>query len=284
MDKTNVLFFAPQYWGELEKFCRFFFNTYSLSILGRSAVFGAQNHFYKAKVLKDLAVKLAPNLEIDQAELEAEGYTPAKNRQELAAVIEGIIIELYSSVDCTCTVLYEIFKNYRGVPKSTRKFFQKAQNGKIDPKFPVVIYQVFATADWYKELREYRDELTHGNIGQCYKSGKMDKVSYMHFGLEGIGRKLSVDDIFRKLREFAEHIDHFSGVVFQYLNQQLKDEEMSQICCVIEGYIYTRLVLPQEAVDFDSGRCEAYKWFEKKKEMMCPHAKICGAYAKVANK
>jgi len=95
---ANVRMFAPEHWGQLERFARFYRGTFDFRDQEKKAVSGAMNHFNKAVILRTLAAKLKPNLEIDLQQLEEKGYTPAENSAELSAVIEVIFTELYSSL------------------------------------------------------------------------------------------------------------------------------------------------------------------------------------------
>jgi hypothetical protein len=82
------------------------------------------------------------------------------NSQELSAVIEASILELYSSLDCTVKVLHAVYGHgSRSFPKSTRKLFHNYD--KVTGSFPEELKEVFRTADWYDGLRYLRDELTH---------------------------------------------------------------------------------------------------------------------------
>jgi hypothetical protein len=283
MKNPTVRTFAPEQWGQLEKFSKFYTATFAISEIGKRSVSGAVNHFHKAITLKSLAAKLSLNLEIDRQEIENKGYTKAINSGELSAVIESVVTELYSSLDCTRKLLSEIYKKYRGVPDSTRKFFQNACAGKFDPNFPEYLLEVLKEASWYPELREFRDELTHSDIGSCHLDKKTKKIFYMHTGLGQNGKSLVIDDIFTKLEEFVGNVNSFTGKVFWFLNQQLKDEEVFQMCGIFYGRIYSRYVSPRNAVDFNSGRCDVYRWFEKEENPTCPFVSTCGAY-KNANK
>lgn len=283
MKNPTVLTFAPEQWGQLERFSKFYAATFPLSVIGKRSVSGAVNHFHKAFVLKSLATKLASNIELDRQELEENGYTPAVNARELSAVIESIVTELYSSLDCTRKVLSEIYKKYRGVPDSTRKFFQNANAGKFDSEFPEFLLDAIKEAKWYPKLQKFRDELTHSDIGSCHLDKETDKIFYMHTGLGEKDKSLVIDDIFIKIEEFVNNVNTFTEKVFWFLNQQLKDEEIFQMCGIFYGRIYSRYVSPHNATDFNSGRCDAYRWFEKEDNPSCPFMKTCGAYKNANN-
>lgn len=276
--------FAPEQWGTLEKFSKFYSETFQLKKSGQRSVSGAINHFHKCLILKQLALKLVPNSDLDEAELEQNGYTNATNSKELSAVIESSILELYSSVDCTRKVITEIYsKEYQGVPNSTRKYFDNIINGKIDDKFPEQLLIAVKETDWYDELRKLRDELTHLDTGTCHKNKETQKVSYMHSGFSIDGKALIIDDIFLKLEQHIAGVNQFIGRIFSFLLSQLEDKPVLQLCGIFNGRMYTRHVSPFEAKDFHSGTCDAKKWFELDENPSCIFVNECGAY-KNANK
>ena len=75
-----------------------------------------------------------------------------------------------------------------------------------------------------------------------------------------------------------DHVSDFLGRVFRELNQNLEDSEAWQMCGIFYGRIYHRLVRPSKAVDFHSGRCGAYEWFELEENPTCPFVDSCDAY------
>jgi hypothetical protein len=279
--ERGVRTYAPEYWGSLEKFSRFYSGTYSFSPLGQRSVSGAINHFRKGLTLRDLAIKLIPNLEIDESELKQHGFTHAINSRELSAVVEGVIMEIYSSLDCTRKIITEIYSKYRGVPaNSTRKFFAKIKNDKdkVDERFPQQLIFAVDEAVWYEELRRIRDELTHLDTGSCHKDKETGKVMYMHTGLGFDEKSLIIDDIMQKMEQIIDDVNQFTGRVFAYLLTQLKDEPMIQVCGFFNARVYTRYVSPSEAVDFHGGVCDAKRWFELEENPTCVYANECGAY------
>ena len=270
--------FAPEYWDQLERFTQFYSQTFDFSPGTKKAVSGALNHFRKVLILKSLALKIKPNLELDNQELEKNCFTPANNSRELSAVIEGIILELHSSIDCTRKVLYAIFKNYKGIQNSTRKLFQNAFHDKIDDRFPEYLKETIKGAHWYSGLMKIRDELTHSDVGSCHLDRKTDKVSYIHTGFTINGKALVIEDIFEKVDDTFKDVNEFLSKIYGFLNSQLSDNEVWQMCGIFGGRIYSRFVKPSEAIDFNSGRCEAFQWFEKEENPTCPFVETCGAY------
>jgi len=281
MKSATARLYAPDQWGSLEKFSHFYSNTHDFSKSGKRAVSGAVSHFYKALTLKNLALKLIPNLENDEAELKENGYTNAINSKELSAVVEGVILEFYSSIDCSRKVVTEIYSGYQGIPNSTRKFFKNVASGKIDKRFPEQLIIAVKEATWYEGFRRMRDELTHLETGSCHKDRETGKIRYMHSGFNIDGKALIIDDIFAKIDQTLSEVNQFIGRVFAFLFSKLNDERVLQFCGVFNGRMYTRYVSPHEAVDFHSGVCDAHRWFELGENPTCIFAHDCGAYKNV---
>ncbi len=280
MKAGSIRMYGPEQWGSLEKFQKFYSSTHSLSDTGKRSVSGAINHFHKAITLQNLAIKLIPNLEEDEKELDQHGFSRAVNSSEISAVIEGIILELYSSLDCTRKVVTEIHSNYQGVPDSTRKYFQNIKKGKIDPNFPEQLIIAVNEATWYNGFRMIRDELTHHDTGRCHKDRDTGKIRYIHSGIKIKKESLIIDDIFEKLNQTFSEVNQFIERVFKYLNTKLNNEPVIQICGIFEGRAYTRFVSPHDATDFHGGVCESYKWFDLEGNPTCKFAAQCGAYNK----
>jgi hypothetical protein len=131
------LFFAPEDWGEVERFSNLCSGTYAFTGLEQRALAGVRQHIEKAVTFRRVAKRIRPNLRIDRDQLNAQGFTPAEHSQELAAVVEAASVELYSCVDCTAKVLWAIYgKRSRGFKDSTRGLFEKrpAAGGEGDPR------------------------------------------------------------------------------------------------------------------------------------------------------
>ncbi len=278
MKSGTVRMYAPEQWGTLEKFSRFYSGTFSFKETGKRSVSGSINHFHKAVTLRGLAIKLTPNLDADEEELNKHGYSYAINSMELSAVIESIILELYSSLDCSRKVITEIYAKYQGIPDSTRKYFQNIKKGKVDNNFPEQLAIAVTEASWYDEFRMLRDELTHHDTGSCHRDRDTGKVRYMHGGIKTKGNPLVIDDIFEKIEQTFSDVNQFVGRVFAYLYTQLNDKPVLQYCGIFGGRMYTRHVSPSEAIDFHGGICDAKKWFDLEENPTCIFANECGAY------
>jgi hypothetical protein len=277
---TTVRTFAPEQWGQVDRFVNLYGKTFpDFKRTEHIAVSGVINHLRKAIILRDLAVKLRPNLDLDLMQLEKKGYSPALNSSEFSAVIEGVFTEMYSSLDCTRKVVVAIHRNARGMPTdSTRKLFRKIQNGELDGVLHVALVAAFKNAAWYENFRKMRDELTHGDVGTCHLDKTTGKVSYMHRGLGNQARALVIEDVFERVESNLDDVNLFLGRVFQYLNTLLSAEPVFQMCGIFSGRVYTREVNPSEPVNFDSGMCTSYQWFDLEGNPACPFSPTCGAY------
>ncbi len=273
--------FAPEQWGTLDRFQRFHGPTYSFDADTQKALRGAANQLRKALVLLQVARQHAPKLTEDKEQLEQHGHTPAQRARELSALIESILLGLYSSVDCARKVVTFIYRNEHGVKQTTRRFFQAVANGKVADSVPQEIRDAFAGADWYGEFRRMRDALTHSDIGVCHLDDSTNEVVYMHEGLGDDNKALVVRDIFAHIDYLVTQINEFMGKIFDCLNGTLKDEEVLQMCLIFGGRVYSRWVRASEATDFNGGRCDAFKWFENDENPDCPFMEKCVAYKRV---
>jgi len=198
----------------MDRFAAFYSVSFSeLTPRDHRAVSGARNHFKKAVILRDLAEKLRPQIQIDRQQLQARGYTPAKYSAESAAVIENIFTELYSAIDCTRRVIVATHK-MRGVPDSTRKLFQRIQANLLDDVLPAELVEAFKRATW-ERLLSMRGELTHSDLGPCHYDDTTGKISYWHTGLGHGARPLIIEDIYDRLDSDINDVNQFLGHVFR---------------------------------------------------------------------
>lgn len=276
---ATVRLFAPELWGQVETFSRLCSGTYAFNKRAQRALAGITQHFEKAVIFQTLASKLRPNLEIDRKELDDQGFTPAANSRELAAVIEAAVVELYSSVDCTAKVLHAIYGGTsRRFKESTRSFFQNFEA--IEGTFPDALKTVLRDVDWYQDLCFLRDELTHLGTGTCHLGKTGASVTYMHGGIRVDDKPFIVDDVFAWLSRLVDTVNAFLGRVFYLLRQTLTSNRVYQLCGMVEGRMLMRYVNPTEQLTFDSGECGSYHWFEQPDAPACPFMSQCGAYAR----
>ncbi len=277
---TALLFFAPERWGEVERFSHLCSETYAFSAREQRALAGVRQHFEKAATFRRLAERLRPNLQLDREQLDAQGFTPAERSAEVAAVVEAAIVELYSCVDCTAKVLRAIYgKRSRGFKDPTRFLF--ANVDAIDGALPDSLKDAIRGAGWFARLLFLRDELTHLGIGACDLPPGAEKARYMHFGIKEDGRPLILDDAFASLDGQLETINLFLGAVFGFLRSTLSNRPVQQMCGMVQGRMLMRAVNPTQPLNSSSGTCMSWMWFEKPDAPTCPFAARCGAYARV---
>lgn len=276
---ANVRVFAPESWGEVAYFSKFYAATYEFKVETKRALSGVSSHFDKAMLLLNVARKIAPNLALDREQLNTMGATPAHNSREFSAVIEEVFTELYSSIDCASKVIAATHKHCRGMPAgSTRRLFSRIAEGKIGSDFPEQIKRSMVAAEWYWDLLFLRDELTHLSVGSCSLSADSDAVTYMHQGISKGGQPLVIEDILAHAADLCEKINQFLGEVFHYLNSELKPSEIDVPCAVAYGRIYMRRLSSQRPVTFQSGNCNSRQWFDADEAYRCPLANGCDAY------
>jgi hypothetical protein len=273
-----VRVFAPEIWGQLDRFKQFYAATYRFKPDAIKAVAGIDNHFQKAMTLRRVAEKLAPNLHLDNEELAQKGYTAALNSQEFSAVIEEVFTELYSSVDCTRKIIFAIHGKCQRVPDSTRKLFERAFKGQLGSDFPKELLEALKSSVWFKELMSIRDELTHSTTGACHLQEGTNKIRYIHHGIRQVDNVLVIDDVFEKLDEFFDSVNRFLGQVFRFLNAGLLTTSVDVVCAFAFDRIYMRKLAIAESVDFNSGTCASFHWFDKEPDRRCLLADDCGAY------
>lgn len=272
----TVRTFAPEQWGQIDLFTTFFASSFpSAKPVERRATSGVGSHLRKAIVLRALSMHIAPTLVIDHQQLSEKGYTPAERATELAAVVENVFTELYSSVDCARKVLSARFP-VRGMPDSTRKTFSRAQSGKFDGLLPDGLVAAIKEADWYEPLRTLRDELTHSDIGSVHQDQTTGIVSYTHRGLGTGEQAFIIEDIFARMDADIQAVNQFLGVLFFHLNALLTDATTVQLCGLHQGKALIREIRPEPVLTFDSGKCLSVAWIEVDGKPTCPL--LCGAY------
>lgn len=278
---ANVRLFAPESWGMVARYSKFYEATHQLSSEARKALRGISGHFDKAVIFRSLASDLRAGVALDVEHLHTHGYTELEHSRKLAAVIESEIQELYSAVDCTRQVVHCLFsKTCRGFPESTRRTFQAIRDGKLTGLAPE-LERTFANAHWYWQLLHMRDALTHSDTGMC-RTLDGTTISYSHPGLTQHGQPLEIPDIFQRLESLANSVNQFIGEVFYYLYGQLKQEPVMQICGIFEGRFYFRQVAPLPDLSFHSGVCGTRHYEASAGGRRCPLAEQCGAFTRAA--
>eukprot|EP01013_Petalomonas_cantuscygni_P037937 TRINITY_DN68884_c0_g1_i1.p1 TRINITY_DN68884_c0_g1~~TRINITY_DN68884_c0_g1_i1.p1 ORF type:complete len:303 (+),score=17.10 TRINITY_DN68884_c0_g1_i1:200-1108(+) len=273
-----VLMFAPEYWGQVDRFAKLHSGTHTFSPRDSKALSGVSAHFEKANIFRSLAEELRSTLEIDREELNTQGFTPANHAKKLAAVVESFVTELYSTIDCTAQVLRAVLgPTTRGFKSSTSYFFTK-----YDKIFglPQPIADATAAAAWYLPLRYLRDELTHSTTGHCSLDDDTGLIRYAHYGMRRADKPLIFDDIFLTMYSNFNAVNLFLGQVFHFLLATLGDTPVHQMCGITKGRMLMRSIVPTEPLSFDSGICLSHQWFELPENPDCPFVAKCGAYTR----
>jgi hypothetical protein len=170
---ARLLHVAPQHWLAVGRFKQLWATTYIFERLTQNRLLGIVGHFSKAGYLFELAKRLAPNVDVDSAPLRDLGYSPLLGKKELAAMIESVLCEQYSVLDCCRAVLCGVFPNHKGIEGSTRSTSPPTHKGKLYDRLSASIREAIAnTRDWYLKLLRRRDELTHTNIRSCHRDDK----------------------------------------------------------------------------------------------------------------
>lgn len=281
-DLPNILTFWPARMGQGERFTLLYGTTYTFTEIEKRFLGGIGAHLDKANTLHELALRLKPSLELDNRQIEEKGHTPALHGKEVSAVIEAIILELYSSVDCMAEIVYAIYrhKHVRHLRQSTSGLYRDFE--KLGENFPDELRAAFRMTTWFDELRGIRDELTHRQTGSVSLDPKTGLVFYMHHGMQQGERALIIEDIFVWIARMARNVNSFLGHVFLYLNSQLRPGQVDVLCGFTQGRALMRTVNPAEELTFNSGVCRFYALFQQPDNTGCPFSNACGAYARAA--
>lgn len=273
-----LLMFAPDHWGQVDRFARLYSGTYTFSARQTRALSGVKAHFDKAMIFKSLAEELRPTLSIDRDELNSHGFTSANHSRKLGAVVEAAALEFYSAIDCAAQVLRAVYEpTTRGFKESTRNLFT---NYATIVGLPEPIVDSVASASWYRPLLYLRDELTHRDTGSCSLDDETGLVRYMHTGMSKNDRPLIIEDVFAWLDTNANKINIFLGSIFHTLFLTLSDTPVHQMCGMTKGRALMRTVIPTEPLTFDNGICISAHWFELPENPTCPFVEHCGAYVR----
>jgi hypothetical protein len=138
-----------------------------------------------------------------------------------------------------------------------------------------------ANKTWFPDLRRYRTELIHGEVGGCHLDSKSGKITYMHSALGTPTRALVIEDICAELSRLYAGVYDLAQVVYGHLYTLLEPIPQRTVCGLYKGRVYERDVAPTADLSFDSGTCRSFTWFEKTPGYECPLRDRCGAYARV---
>lgn len=277
-----LLAFAPERWGQVERFRRLWPSTYKFDLDDIAYVSGVEAHFHKFQVFRGLANELLPKLAKDREELDRDNFTNATEARKLAAVVEAMFGELYSMLDCTRRTLTLIYpKCTPNVDRGLGRFLGDASDDAWAPGIPPRLKDSLRDTSWFSTCLELRNQSVHSDPGNCH-ADKGGKISYMSSKIisEGKGAKAQVvNDILGNLDSWLDAANQTTGRVFRALNETLKDNEVQMPCGIFNFRFYERTVKPSEATTFNGGRCKSRSWFDAAPdENKCPLRDRCGAY------
>lgn len=276
-----LLMFAPERWGQVQRFRTLHATTYALRRHQQRVLAGVENHFHKANTLFQLAHDLMPALKLDEAELEQNGFTPGRHAKKFAAIVETVITELYSVIDCTAKTLFFVYgPSSRGMQESTRRIFTRVDA--ISGAFPDHLKDIIRSCHWYEDLRQLRDELTHSDVGSCSTDWATGLVRYWHSSATEGQRLQPIDHIIGWLTQLIGFVDAFTDSVFRVLNETITAGTVTQMCGMVQGRMLMRLLDVALPIDFHNGTCLSAQWFDLPENPRCPFADGCGAYRQKA--
>ncbi len=141
---------------------------------------GAYWHMDSFRTLLELAKGIVPEVANDNRELEAEGYTNARNGQKLRTVVDVAIKELYSALECTTKVIHAVYGDkVRGFRQSTSRFVKKEG---IQEELPSELR--LPKSEAWTDLVDLRTLLTHWNVGSVSMSEDRKRIQYIHSDLK----------------------------------------------------------------------------------------------------
>jgi hypothetical protein len=283
--QARILLFQPEKWTQRERFYCFRSMTFKqFSEQTRGALSGVSGHLERARLFFKLVPSMIPAIQTDKTKLLANGYSTNEGAEMLAAVFESVFCELHSCVDCTCYLIAKIYEDEDGIVEfPTSKLFQNAKDNRISSGVPILIRDALKQAKekWFDELQLLRNTIDHSNVGICDLDKATGIISYRSRGEAKLGKPKPIEDANSRAAFCFDAVNHFVEDVFRALNGELKDEEVVVLCGWFNGPAYQRRIRPSEALDFHSGRCVSFDWFEQQGKQVCPFASECGAYRKI---
>ncbi|MFB2734655.1 hypothetical protein [Shewanella mangrovisoli] len=271
-----LLAFAPEQWDAVKKFGTFKYKPLQDDFYFKRGISTTSHHLEKFRVLAELGNDLLPGFNLDEKELDSNGYSPAKFSRKFAAVAECCINELYAALDGIKDVIFALYKDVQGVQKkSTSKLFTKAKSNDYGEGFPNEITELLTEAhdNWFFKLRKYRTEFTHGSLGSCSKDRDTNKISYMHVGLGESNTALRIEDFIEYTNATYKSCLLLQEKIFEFLYRTLPLEPTDVLCGFYTGLGYMRSIEAEEVLTVHSGVCKSAHY-----DTQCPIREKCGAY------
>lgn len=275
--------YLPERWSQIQKLLSFLGPPVAVNGNVRIGLQDCEGHLEKVDVLWRISNRLRPELAKDREELERLGGTSNQNSEEYAAICEATVCSLYSAIDGLRKFIHGAYSKVQGVQNSSNgKLFDKAAEQKYGPGFPEDIRLLLTEArdNWFRELRKFRTELTHGRTGSCHLNPATGLISYFNDGLGNNHKSHVINDIEGKLREYQKGILELVESICHYHLGLLEPHPTFHICGTYRARWYGRTVLASPAASWADGQCLSHDWFEREDGYMCPMAKDCPAYKK----
>jgi hypothetical protein len=285
LPKIFHLQFTPEHWSRLVRLRALLgkpLPTTRESYEGLDACIG---HLQKYQVFARIADRIIPNLPKDREELDRYGASRNAHSEEFGALTEAMLCELYSSLDGLLQFLQAVYPTNRELKKIrfASSLFQSAKENKLSVVFPEPVRQTLAAAydDWFDKLRNLRIEITHGTVGFFSFDELQQSVTYFNNGLSSSSHQVfHIKDIVTVVRNFDTQVRALHEEIAKFFLSQLLPLPRMYTCGVYQGLLYIRMVAPASDLNFHSGHCASWNWFEQQPEKFCPLAKQCGAYGR----
>jgi hypothetical protein len=279
--------FAPETWTAGHKFHEFMGPPFRIDSALRAGVASVLAHQNKHCLLADIANEFASTLDEDEAELEANGYTPARRTRSFAALSETMVAEQYAMLDGFRKVVHSIFRRVQGIQDaSTQKLFKRASDGAYGPvpasqvgaeMFPELNTRLAAAhADWFPLLCQVRTLTTHGRTGNCHRDRATRRISYRY--RMGADPDVHIEDIVAWLNDTFGSVCKLTEWFFARCFAELDAIERPVLCGLYNGRIYERFVAATATLSSDDGRCLSRGWFDTDPGCECPKRSACAAY------
>lgn len=282
MREKFFLKFVPEQWTPFERFHAFAPDTYPDPWVARG-LNAVQDHLNKYEVIAGLVNDLVPTIDEDRKELEETGHSSSRRSRQTAALCEVLVCELYSSLDGLRDALFGIYRDVKGIQRSSNEaLFKRAKERKYGNEFPGCLQEALSDAFdmWFQDLKQLRTEVTHGQVGYCHLNKETKRISYLNSGLGNRNRALVIDDFITHVSRFFAEIRLLMDAVFSFLCTTLKPIPRLQICGFFKARWYGRMVAPKDNLSSSDGNCVSWDWFENLASYRCPLSSKCEAYTR----
>lgn len=275
--------FTPDRWTALHKLALFVGPPLPDDGNVRIGLRDCEKHLIRAAVYQRIAGRLRPHLPHDREKLKKYGGSDNVYSQEYAAICESIVTTLYSALDGLRTFIFGTYRKVQGVQNgSNGKLFERAKDQKYGAGFPVEIQALLTAAydDWLTPLRQFRTELTHGSTGSCHLDEATGLIRYFNDGIKVDGKSFMLDDIDGYISNVNARVCELVEAIAHFHYQLLEAIPKFAICGMYKYRWYGRMVAPTPDLNFSSGSCMSYDWFETTEGYFCPLANHCDAYSR----